>query len=168
MLKDIPSFYVITTAWHLSKMTLPQNTPKRIFLADDDLDDCLLFEEALREVCTQSSLTTANDGIELMQALESDILPDLIFLDLNMPRKNGFECLSEIREKSLFKNVPIIIFSTTAQPEAVYHVYEKGANYFVCKPNTFQLLKNTIHHVLDINWPERYLQIYNNKVVFTP
>jgi CheY-like chemotaxis protein len=149
-------------------MTLQKTEPKKIFLADDDSDDCLLFEEALREVCTESSLTTANDGIELMKILESEHLPDLIFLDLNMPRKNGFECLSEIRQQSIFNHIPIIIFSTTAQPEAVHNVYENGANYFVCKPNTFQLLKNTIHHVLAINWPEKYLQIYNDKVVFSP
>lgn len=149
-------------------MTQQAKSPKNIFLADDDADDCLLFEEALREICTDSSLTTASDGIELMEILRTDSLPDVIFLDLNMPRKNGFECLTEIRQNTALSNIPIVIFSTTAQPEAVTNVYEKGANYFVCKPNTFQLLKNTIQHVLTIDWKEKHLQLYHDKIVFNP
>lgn len=149
-------------------MIQPTPEPKTIFLADDDADDCFLFEEALREICTRSTLNTANDGIELMELLKNQPYPDLIFLDLNMPRKNGFECLSEIRGKEEFDHIPIVIFSTTAQPETVTQVYEHGANYFVCKPNTYQLLKETIQHTLAINWKERYLEISREKYVFQP
>lgn len=142
--------------------------PKNIYLADDDSDDCFLFEEALREICTESSLNTANDGIELMDLLKKKPYPDVIFLDLNMPRKNGFECLSEIRDLVEYDHIPVIIFSTTAQPEAVTRVYESGANYFVCKPNTYQLLKDTIKHTLSINWQERSQEISKEKFVFQP
>jgi CheY-like chemotaxis protein len=143
--------------------------PKNIFLADDDADDCILFEDALREICKLSQLTTANDGIQLMNLLHlENVPPDVIFLDLNMPRKNGFECLAEIREKPHLKNIPIVIFSTTAQPEAVNNVYENGANCFVCKPSTFQQLKKTIQHVLSIDWPLEHTPLSKEEFVFQP
>jgi CheY-like chemotaxis protein len=144
--------------------------PQNIFLADDDADDCVLFEDALKEISDLSQLTTANDGIQLMSLLreENKPTPDVIFLDLNMPRKNGFECLTEIRETPTLKNVPIIIFSTTAQPEAVNIVYENGANCFVCKPNTFHQLKKAIAHVLSINWKEDIVPLSKEEFIFQP
>jgi CheY-like chemotaxis protein len=147
--------------------TVPK--PKNIFLADDDTDDCILFEDALREICNSSQLTTANDGIQLMDLLHThSTLPDVIFLDLNMPRKNGFECLAEIRERPQLKNIPIVIFSTTAQPEAVKNVYENGANCFVCKPNTFQQLKLAIQHVLSINWGPDQKPLPQEQFIYQP
>ena len=130
---------------------------KHIFLADDDADDCLLFEDALREVCIDSQLTTVNDGQQLMQILDQVVPPppDVIFLDLNMPRKNGFECLHEIKQVAKLKNIPIIIFSTSAQPETINKVYEEGAYHYICKPGTFQLLKKVIKEVLSINWTQQ-------------
>lgn len=123
-------------------------------MADDDADDCLLFEDALREISQQTLLTTANDGIELMDILETRVPPppDVIFLDLNMPRKNGFECLTEIKHTEKFKNIPVVIFSTSSQPEAINKVYEQGANYYICKPGSFSKLKLVIQKVLSIDW----------------
>jgi CheY-like chemotaxis protein len=127
---------------------------KTIVLADDDADDCLLFEDALREVCRESQLTTASDGEKLMQFLHETVPPppDVIFLDLNMPRKNGLECLEEIKRIPKLKNIPVIIFSTSAQPEAIHTTYQKGAHHYVCKPGNFGLLKKTIEAVLAIDW----------------
>lgn len=135
-------------------MTFNSKSGKSIFLADDDADDCLLFEDALREVSHQIKLTTANDGIELMDILDSTVPPppDVIFLDLNMPRKNGFECLTEIKHTEKLKNIPVVIFSTSSQPEAINRVYEQGANYYVCKPGSFSKLKLVIEKVLNIDW----------------
>jgi len=143
--------------------------PKHIYLADDDADDCILFEDALREICRHRLLTTANDGIQLMNLLRDvSHVPDVIFLDLNMPRKNGFECLTEIRKNPQLKDIPIVIFSTTAQPEAVNNVYENGASCFVCKPSTFQQLKNTIHHILSINWDTEQIPFSKEAFIFQP
>ncbi len=135
-------------------MTFNSISGKTIFLADDDADDCLLFEDALREISQQTLLTTANDGIELMDILETRVPPppDVIFLDLNMPRKNGFECLTEIKHTEKFKNIPVVIFSTSSQPEAINKVYEQGANYYICKPGSFSKLKLVIQKVLSIDW----------------
>ena len=127
---------------------------KIIFLADDDVDDCTLFEDALREVSSTTQLTTAADGIELMEILEERVppKPDVIFLDLNMPRKNGLECLEQIKQTSRFSNIPIVIFSTSAQNETVNEVYRKGANYYICKPGSFAKLKSAIQQILTVDW----------------
>ncbi len=133
---------------------------KSIFLADDDSDDCLLFEDALREVCRQTCLNVSNDGDVLMQRLHQTILSDahIVFLDLNMPRKNGFECLEEIRQSDRLKSVPVIVFSTTSQEQSVYKAYEKGANLYIRKPSTFGGLKAVIQKVLRMNWKEKFLE----------
>ncbi len=123
---------------------------KSIFLADDDTDDCILFEDALREVCKDTKLQTANDGVELMDILEETVPPppDVIFLDLNMPLKNGFECLADIKRTHKLKDIPVVIFSTSAQEEAIEKVYEQGAHYYICKPNSFEKLKVAIREIL--------------------
>jgi CheY-like chemotaxis protein len=127
---------------------------KRIFLADDDVDDCLLFEDALREVAADTTLTTALDGMELMGILDKFVPPppDMIFLDLNMPRKNGFECLNAIRTDQKLKAIPVIIFSTSAQPEFIERVYQSGANRYIRKPSSFTELRNAISEMLAIDW----------------
>ena len=126
---------------------------KIIFLADDDADDRKFFEDALKQVTIPTNLTFASDGLELMSNLETVIEPpppDIIFLDLNMPLKNGFECLEEIRNTPKLKAIPIVIFSTTANEEAVNKAYQHGANHYVCKPPSFQLLIKAVETVLTL------------------
>ena len=127
---------------------------RSIFLADDDEDDCILFEDALREVCSQTELTTANDGDELITLMKTNVPPppDVIFLDLNMPRRNGFECLELIRKTKQWKDIPVVIFSTTGQEEMIKKVYEQGANYFIRKPGSFPKLKQAIRQILEVDW----------------
>ena len=133
---------------------------KSVFLADDDLDDCLLFEEALMELSSTVKLTTANDGIELMHILDKKVppVPNVIFLDLNMPKKNGFECLTEIRAARKFKDIPVVILSTSSESDYINKVYDQGADYYLCKPNNFAKLKKAISMVLDINWKNHTAQ----------
>ena len=125
-----------------------------IFLADDDVDDCDLFEDALKEISEDITLRTASDGIKLMNILVDNVPPppDVIFLDLNMPRKNGFECLAEIKSDSKLKDIPVIIFSTSAEEEFIDRVFDGGASYYLCKPQNFSKLKNAISTVLKIDW----------------
>jgi len=126
---------------------------KNIFLADDDADDRMFFKDALKKVTIPTKLTLANDGLELMSNLETVIEPpppDVIFLDLNMPLKNGFQCLEEIRNIPKLKDIPIVIFSTTTNDEAVNKTYQHGANHYVCKPHSFELLVKAIETVLTL------------------
>jgi CheY-like chemotaxis protein len=129
--------------------------PERyILLVDDDPDEHLLFEDALKELKDAPKLSYARDGQQLMQFLDDDKaeLPAIIFLDLNMPRMNGFECLQEIRKSSKLNKIPVVIFSTTSQTQAIDKVYEQGANYYIRKPNTFSMLKEVIERMLEIDW----------------
>jgi CheY-like chemotaxis protein len=136
-------------------MASPEIHPRRIFLADDDDDDRLLFVDALKELPTAAELTIARNGEHLMAMLkEIGQKPDVLFLDLNMPLKNGFECLEEIKSTEGLKQVPVIIFSTASQPSAINQLYEQGAQLYVCKPTDFTNLKKLINHVLSVNWKE--------------
>jgi CheY-like chemotaxis protein len=127
---------------------------KYIFLADDDADDRLLFEDALRELNSKTRLTIAQDGVELLDILNETVPPppDVIFLDLNMPRKNGFECLEEIKQKHKLKDIPVVILSTSSQESTIDQVYEQGAHYYIRKPNSYKKLKALIEQVLSIDW----------------
>ncbi|MBC7868181.1 MAG: response regulator [Gloeobacteraceae cyanobacterium ES-bin-316] len=121
-----------------------------IILADDDLDDCLLFEDALDEYPLAMRLSIFHHGEQLMQQLgnKTEPLPDLLFLDLNMPRKTGFECLAEIKQDERLKQLPVIILSTSFQKDVVNLLYSNGAQYFIRKPNEFSQLREVIHQAL--------------------
>jgi CheY-like chemotaxis protein len=122
-----------------------------LLLADDDEDDCAFFKEALEELHLPVSLVTVNDGVQLMDFLldkSSDNLPDVLFLDLNMPRKNGHECLTEIKEIEKLQKLPVIIFSTSLDVNIVDSMYEKGAMYYIRKPGDFTHLKKVIANAL--------------------
>jgi len=150
-------------------MLVPQCLSKNIFLADDDEDDRLFFEEALKEVCNDAILTVAENGDELMEILYRPPvpMPDVIFLDLNMPKKNGFECLAEIKNNRNLKNLPIIIFTTSLQEESVRKVYSQGANYYVRKPTDYKQLKLIVKKLLAIDWLKEALQPEKERFIFT-
>jgi CheY-like chemotaxis protein len=112
-----------------------------IFLADDDEDDTFLFQEALEQLSLPSYLVTAENGLELMKKLKSsDVVPDIIFLDMNMPVKNGLECLAELRAMDTFKKTPVIILSTSVADYLLESAYHAGANLYVQKPTSFSNL----------------------------
>ena len=117
-----------------------------ILHADDDFDDCIFFKEALKELNLPTHHMVVHDGEQLMQYLtkESNDLPHVLFLDLNMPRKNGYECLTEIKFNKRLKQVTIIIFSTSYEQEIVNRLYKNGAHYYIRKPSDFSQFKNVI------------------------
>lgn len=129
----------------------------KIVLADDDADDRLFFEEAFEELKIKSIVSTFNDGDVLMDFLnkEESNLPDLLFLDLNMPRKSGMECLEEIKANPKFNSIAIAIYSTSASDEDVEKTFIKGADIYIKKPNDFEILKNVLSEVVTINWQYR-------------
>lgn len=126
-----------------------------IYLTDDDADDRDFFEEALKELNIETELTITNDGTALMTTLADSAVepppPHVIFLDLNMPGKNGFECLKEIRTSPKLKNIPVIIFSTSANAYEIDKSYSMGANCYIRKPNSHKLLKQTIEAALSLD-----------------
>lgn len=125
-----------------------------VLLADDDDDDRLFFKDAIEEVKVKTVVNMVNDGVELMDYLNNpDIrLPNLVFLDLNMPRKSGMECLKEIRSNSKLKDLSIAIYSTSALQSDIEETFVKGANIYIKKPNDFEELKSILDRVININW----------------
>ncbi len=129
-----------------------QNAPLNILLADDDIDDCIFFKEAVEELLIPTSFRIVHEGEQLMQLLTNEAaeLPDVLFLDLNMPRKNGFECLAEIKGNKKLSQLPVIIFSTSLEQEVVNQLYKNGAQYFIRKPAEFSQFKKIIQQTITI------------------
>ncbi len=139
-----------------------------IILADDDSDDRELFSEAIEETNFQVKLDTAEDGETFLCVLKSSKnLPDIIFLDLNMPNKNGKECLAELRSSVKYNQVPVIIYSTSSSKRDIDEVYEKGANLYISKPSSFQELKRIANEVLTLDWEKYKPKSCRRTFVFT-
>lgn len=137
--------------------TNKQNSPLQILLADDDSDDRLFFAKALLELPIATTLATVHDGERLMNYLSENTrqIPDVIFLDLNMPRKNGIECLSELKSNEKFKDIPVIIFSTSFPSDKSYEsnlidtLLKIGAQDYIRKLNDFNQLKLSILEAIE-------------------
>jgi CheY-like chemotaxis protein len=123
-----------------------------ILLADDDYDDRNFFSDALKQLSSPTNLKVVPDGEKLMELLtgESTDLPDVLFLDINMPRKGGFECLSEIKANPKLKDIPVIMFSTSKAKDGVGAAFRTGAAVYIHKPGDFKELVQVIHHALHI------------------
>jgi len=132
----------------------------KILLGDDDEDDCMFFRDALEELSFPASLNIVNNGVELMSFLESNSinLPHVLFLDLNMPLKAGSECLLEIKQNEKLKKLPVVIFSTSANPEVMESLYKKGAQHYIKKPSDFENLKSVIHKALIFIGENKFVQ----------
>jgi len=133
-----------------------QSTPLNILLADDDMDDRFFFDKALKEIPIVSQLITVNNGEQLMAYLieHSGQLPDVLFLDLSMPRKTGFECLSEIKENEKLKGLTVIMFTTSftrgfdLEDNLRNTLVRMGAADYVRKPSGYEELKLVIQQAL--------------------
>ena len=141
---------------------------KYILLADDDTDDCMFFANALEELKLPFKLKTVFDGEQLMNFLEDkDNLPDIIFLDMNMPCKNGFECLVEIRQSERYKMIPVIIISTSLDENIIKLLHENGAFFYIKKPSLFAHLKKLMSMVINLIAAGNYKQPSIEKFVLT-
>lgn len=129
-----------------------------IILADDDSDDCHFFKKALEELSVSASLKTFHDGEHLMDYLQEKDrhLPSVIFLDINMPRKNGVECLSEIKQNKHLSEIPIVMFSTSNEWDIINMLFQSGAHVYIHKPKDFSQLKQVIYHALPIALKNTY------------
>jgi len=128
---------------------MSNNKKLQILLADDDDDDAFLFHEALSQVNVNTDLIIAENGMRLMQILnEGKYKPDLIFLDMNMPVKNGLECLEEIKQLNGFDDVRVIILSTSVAKYMLDSAYKSGANLYIQKPTSFSGLVDVLKKCL--------------------
>jgi CheY-like chemotaxis protein len=148
---------------------MPDTKRLNILLADDDSGDRQFFSMALDAINIPTKLETVVDGEKLMDYLSENLqqLPDVIFLDLNMPRKNGFECLSEIKSKQQLNKLQIIIFSTSFELEVVNMLYKNGAKYFIRKPSGFLQFKKIINHTVTLIAQEKMSKTSREDFVLT-
>lgn len=130
-----------------------ERTSTRIILTDDDADDRSFFNEAFSELDLQGELQTFSDGKELMDYLNSvDGAPDVVILDLNMPRKSGFECIAEIRSNKRFSRTSIAVYSTSSSDRDIEATFNSGANLYIKKPSDYNMLKKIISTVMGTDW----------------
>lgn len=124
-----------------------------IFYTDDDRDDQEVFREVIAEIDEDVNIFTQNNGAELLAMLHNPPpQPTVIFLDLNMPVKNGYDVLREIRRVDEMKGLPIIVFSTDGREEAVELTRSLGASLYIRKPEGYDELRRIMKTVLSIDW----------------
>lgn len=139
-------------------MTEQKNTHKIIFHADDDEDDRLLFMDAVSDLNPAVRVKQAEDGQKLLNILHSSPLevPEMLFLDINMPGKDGFQCLEEIRgSKGRLNSLRIIMLSTSSSSSSAENIkrsFELGADLYAVKPSSFAGLKELLYDILASDW----------------
>ena len=123
---------------------------KTVLLIDDDQDDSELFKEAIEEVNPEISFHHIEDGKQAIRELidKKTITPDLIFLDINLPRLSGWECLKQFKGEGHLNNIPIIIYSTSSQSKEKETASRLGAAGFITKPDDYLELKSVLQKVL--------------------
>jgi CheY-like chemotaxis protein len=130
---------------------------KLILVVDDDADDRDLFREALSETDKAIGYIYVKNGIEAIDLLSRPniVLPDFIFLDLNMPRLDGRECLIRLRRMPWLNEIPVIIFSTSKLDDDCASFKKLGASLCITKPLLFEDLKKVIRFVISEEWKRR-------------
>jgi DNA-binding response OmpR family regulator len=117
-----------------------------ILMADDDKDDFHILEEAVKGANEQVTVAYAANWMDLWRFLLKHV-PDVIFLDLNMPVKDGFECLQLLRAERKYNKIPIIIYSSSTNRVDIDKSYNLGANYFVVKPNSVEEISKILQKI---------------------
>lgn len=120
---------------------------KVVLLIDDDADEHELFLTALERIgknCTFLAATGMQEALEMLH----DVTPDVIFLDINMPAKNGFTCLKEIKRNEHLKNIPVEMYSTSMTEHEKRRALELGASGYLVKTNSFYQLCDAVKDVL--------------------
>ncbi|WP_343615047.1 response regulator [Flavobacterium sp.] len=133
--------------------TMKEEVIRSICLVDDDDDDRMIFAEVLSEIYPSIDLQLVESGADLSQKLYvENNSPDIIFLNVNMPMKNGFDCLKEIRERpDNLKFLKIIMFSTSKNPDTIQLSMQLGADFYAVKPVSVNDLKNLITKII-MDW----------------
>ena len=137
----------------------------KVYLIDDDEDEYLLFKQAVSDLNLNVEVKYINNCAEMLDLLDRGDIPDLLFLDLNMPVISGRECIKKIREKIKDK-LSIIIYSTSKYPPDVEGTHQDGANLYVIKPNSFEGLTQTLKAVFSIDWKQKFYLPTKEKFLF--
>jgi CheY-like chemotaxis protein len=132
-------------------MQIPKSDSRHVLIAEDDHDDYYIFSVALEELSITVVLSRAEDG-NILISLLNDKMPDILFLDLMLPGKDGRECLKEIRANTKFDALPVIMYSSLKDMKEIEFCYRQGANLYVVKPTAYTELKDMLERILNIDW----------------
>lgn len=122
----------------------------KILIADDDKDDVEFLKEALNSIMPSATIVHVSDGIAALRYVKTSQPPDLVFLDLNMPLKNGLNCLKDIHNLKLLPDTPIIIYSTSNSIDDIDEAYKYNASFYIVKPPSFKLLCDIIKYSITL------------------
>lgn len=142
---------IVVDRYPINEPLMQDNTNVHILFSDDDPDDALLFTRAVDILDRPILLSFAEDGRQLLKFLDKETLPDMVFLDLNMPFKSGLECLKTIRAEKKFDNLPVVIYTTSKNPEDINSCYKLGANLYVVKPYSFEDIIKSVKKILSLD-----------------
>jgi chemotaxis family two-component system response regulator Rcp1 len=126
------------------------NTPMDILLVDDNPGDVRMVVEALKEALPAARLSVAIDGVEALQFLRREgryykaPRPDLIFLDLRLPKKSGFDVLTEVKQDPTLSNIPVVVQTSSEAPVDVHRAYSLHANCYITKPTDLEEFSRTM------------------------
>jgi CheY-like chemotaxis protein len=122
-----------------------------VLLVDDDIDDQEIFLMALETITPAVTCTIAGSGHEALKKLhEAQTQPDVIFMDLNMPLMSGEQVLKELKQHERLQQIPVIIFSTSANPATIQQTRNMGAHDFITKPNSFNELTSLLGSIFAV------------------
>jgi CheY-like chemotaxis protein len=140
--------------WVFLHILQKMKTKRTFFIVDDDIDDQDLFIEAVSEVDGSIECLSASNCEEALDLLKNKKIgmPDMIFLDLNMPRLNGKQCLAELKKEAHLAHIPVIIYSTSSEKRDIEETTRLGAAHFLTKPNKFDELCKAISFVASKDW----------------
>jgi DNA-binding NarL/FixJ family response regulator len=150
---------------------MPSTAVRNILIIDDDPDDYAIFKEALHELGEEIAVSYIGSSREAV-ADKACPVPDLLFLDINMPDRNGFEWLKYIREQGY--RFPVIMYSTASHPDYVQRAYREGAHIYFPKPDSFHTLQHSLRQLLSFDWRdpekvrERFIRDGNYTVFHLP
>ena len=128
------------------------NSSIEVLLTDDDVDDLMLFQEAIKEVSQSIKLAFVENGKDLLKLLEGNYNPNFIFLDLNMPGKSGKDCLKEIKSNPTRRTIPVIMYSTSNNKDDIESCYKQGADLYVIKPYLFTDIVRMLEKIFSLDW----------------
>ena len=127
------------------------NEKMDLLLAEDDIDDVLSFELAMKEMSFSYILRNAVNG-DLLFDLLKERIPDILFLDILMPCKEGTACVIEIRKNKEYNNMPVIMYTSMKSPDYIDECYKNGANFYLVKSNSIHELAENLKKIFSIDW----------------
>jgi CheY-like chemotaxis protein len=121
---------------------------KVVLLADDDSDDAQIFREGLQEANCSAAFHHAATGTEVFDMLDKGVRPDVIFLDLNMPVMNGWQCLAKLKNTRGYKDIPVIMYTTSSNPRDYQIAIDLNAHGLITKPSNPKVISKILNTII--------------------